>query len=141
MAILIGLACGVLSGFGIGGGSLLMVYLTAWVSMAQTAAQGINLLYFLPTSLGALIFHICNKKIAWRAVIPAALCGAAAAAPGRQSGRGVGDGTPAEALWRVSGDCGDFGVFPKAQGGIGTGRSEIDPQRVEKVFSPTLCGF
>ena len=51
MAILIGLACGVLSGFGIGGGSLLMVYLTAWVSMAQTAAQGINLLYFLPTSL------------------------------------------------------------------------------------------
>ena len=82
MAILIGLACGVLSGFGIGGGSLLMVYLTAWVSMAQTAAQGINLLYFLPTSLGALIFHIRNKKIAWRAVIPAALCGAAAAALG-----------------------------------------------------------
>lgn len=82
MAILIGLACGVLSGFGIGGGSLLMVYLTAWVSMAQTAAQGINLIYFLPTSLGALIFHIRNKKIAWRAVIPAALCGAAAAALG-----------------------------------------------------------
>ena len=78
----VGLACGVLSGFGIGGGSLLMVYLTAWVSMAQTAAQGINLLYFLPTSLGALIFHIRDKKIAWRAVIPAALCGAAAAALG-----------------------------------------------------------
>lgn len=80
IAGLIGILCGVLSGFGIGGGSLLMVWLTAAVGMEQTVAQGINLLYFLPTSLGALIFHIRNKKICWRAVIPAAIGGAVAAA-------------------------------------------------------------
>lgn len=80
VAALVGLICGVLSGFGIGGGSLLMVWLTAAVSMEQPVAQGINLLYFLPTSLGALIFHIRNKKICWQAVIPAAIGGAAAAA-------------------------------------------------------------
>lgn len=80
IAAAVGLACGVLSGFGIGGGSLLMVWLTAALSLEQTTAQGINLLYFLPTSLGALIFHIRNKKICWQAVIPAAVGGTIAAA-------------------------------------------------------------
>ena len=54
-AILAGLVCGVLSGFGIGGGSLLMVWMTAVLSMEQKAAQGVNLLYFLPCAACALI--------------------------------------------------------------------------------------
>lgn len=78
--VIVGILCGILSGFGIGGGSLLMVWLTAVVAMGQKTAQGINLLYFLPTSLGALIFHIKNKMICWKAVIPAALCGCVTAA-------------------------------------------------------------
>ncbi|MBQ7254857.1 MAG: sulfite exporter TauE/SafE family protein [Oscillospiraceae bacterium] len=78
----VGAACGILSGFGIGGGSLLMVWLTAAVSVPQQTAQFWNLLYFLPTSLGALPFHAKNRQIAWRAVIPAALCGCAAAIGG-----------------------------------------------------------
>ena len=58
IAGLAGLVCGILSGFGIGGGSLLMVWMTAVAALDQKTAQGINLLYFLPTSIGALIFHI-----------------------------------------------------------------------------------
>lgn len=80
IAGLAGLLCGILSGFGIGGGSLLMVWMTAVAALDQKTAQGINLLYFLPTSLGALIFHIRNKMICWRAVLPAALSGCATAA-------------------------------------------------------------
>ena len=76
-----GLVCGVLSGFGIGGGSLLMVWMTAVLSMEQRAAQGVNLLYFLPCAACALIFHIKNKQIVWRAVIPAALAGCLTAIP------------------------------------------------------------
>ena len=75
-----GLLCGIISGFGIGGGSLLMVWMTAVAALDQKIAQGINLLYFLPTSVGALIFHIKNKMICWKAVIPAALCGCVTAA-------------------------------------------------------------
>ena len=80
IAGLAGLLCGVLSGFGIGGGSLLMVWMTAVAALDQKTAQGINLLYFLPTSVGALIFHIKNNMICWNAVVPAALGGCAAAA-------------------------------------------------------------
>lgn len=80
IAGLAGTVCGILSGFGIGGGSLLMVWMTAAAALEQKMAQGINLLYFLPTSLGALVFHIKNHMICWNAVIPAALCGCITAA-------------------------------------------------------------
>ena len=82
IAIAAGLVCGVLSGFGIGGGSLLMVWMTAVLSMEQKAAQGVNLLYFLPTAAAALIFHAKNRMIEWKAVIPAAIAGCATAAAG-----------------------------------------------------------
>ena len=81
-AILAGLVCGVLSGFGIGGGSLLMVWMTAVLSMEQKAAQGVNLLYFLPCAACALIFHIKNRQIIWPAVWPAAAAGAVCAVGG-----------------------------------------------------------
>ena len=82
LAILAGLVCGVLSGFGIGGGSLLMVWMTAVLLMEQKAAQGINLLYFLPTAAAAILFHAKNRLIAWKAVLPAALAGCVTAALG-----------------------------------------------------------
>ncbi len=81
-AILAGLVCGVLSGFGICGGSLLMVWMTAVLSMDQKAAQGVNLLYFLPCAACALIFHIKNRQIVWPAVWPAAAAGAVCAVGG-----------------------------------------------------------
>ena len=81
-AIAVSTVLGFLSGLGVGGGSLLMVWMTAVLSMEQKAAQGINLLYFLPTAAAALIFHTKNRLIEWKAVVPAALAGCAAAVPG-----------------------------------------------------------
>ncbi len=75
----VGLVCGVISGFGVGGGSLLMVYMTAVANLDQRLAQGINLLYFLPTALAAILFHAKHKLIDWRAVLPSVLCGCATA--------------------------------------------------------------
>lgn len=89
LAVAAGLVCGVLSGWGIGGGSLLMVWMSAVLSMDQTAAQSINLLYFLPTAAAALILHAKNRVIAWRAVLPAALAGALTAALGAWLAAGI----------------------------------------------------
>lgn len=66
---LIGTATGVLSGFGIGGGSLLVLYLTAFTGMEQTIAGGINLLYFISCAPAALWGHIRRRLIAWNAVL------------------------------------------------------------------------
>ena len=80
LAGIAGLVCGVFSGLGIGGGTLLMVWMTAVMDMEQRMAQGINLLYFLPTAACALIFHIKNRLIRWRVVIPAVIAGCLTAA-------------------------------------------------------------
>lgn len=58
-----GFICGIISGFGIGGGTLLVIYMTNLAGIAQSAAQGINLIYFLPTSAGALYSHFKRKLI------------------------------------------------------------------------------
>ena len=72
---LIGLLCGILSGFGIGGGTILILYLANIAGIPQQAAQGINLIYFLPTSATALFSHFKNGFIDKSSVIPAIITG------------------------------------------------------------------
>ncbi len=82
-ALLAGAVTGVLSGFGIGGGTLLLIYMTAFAGVDQHLAQGINLLYFLPTAATALPSHIKNGYIDKKTALPAiaaGLAGTAAAA-------------------------------------------------------------
>ena len=79
-SLLAGTATGILSGFGIGGGTLLLIYLTAFAGVPQNLAQGINLLYFLPTAATALPAHIKNGYIDGKTVWPAALAGLAGTA-------------------------------------------------------------
>ncbi len=74
-AIAVGIATGIISGFGVGGGSLLVLYLTAVMGVEQYVASGINLLYFLCCAPVALISHIRNKRVEWQAVIWCVLAG------------------------------------------------------------------
>jgi uncharacterized membrane protein YfcA len=77
----VGVATGIISGFGIGGGSLLVLYLTAVTGMSQYTAGGINLLYFIGCAPAALIGHIRNKLVDWRAVLWCVASGIALAIP------------------------------------------------------------
>lgn len=80
LSVLAGAVCGVLSGLGVGGGTLLMVWMTAVCGMEQLQAQGVNLLYFIPTALCALLLHAKNRLIRLKTVLWAALPGCATAA-------------------------------------------------------------
>lgn len=57
---LFGAAAGVLSAWGVGGGTLLLLCMTLFLGVDQMQAQGINLLYFLPTAAVSLYFHRKN---------------------------------------------------------------------------------
>ncbi len=69
-AVLAGLLSGVISGMGIGGGTILIPALTIFLHIGQHQAQGVNLLYFIPTAAISLWVHIKNKhvniKLAWQ---------------------------------------------------------------------------
>ena len=57
---LLGAATGVLSGRGVGGGTLLTVCLTLFLGIEHRQAQAVNLLFFLPTAALSLWFHRKN---------------------------------------------------------------------------------
>ena len=75
IAVLAGAATGVLSGFGVGGGSLLLIYMTSFAGVPQTLAQGVNLLYFLPAAATALPAHLKNGYVEKKALLPAIAAG------------------------------------------------------------------
>ena len=75
IAALAGAVTGVLSGFGVGGGSLLLIYMTSIKGLAQNLAQGINLAYFLPTAATALPAHFKNGYVERGALLPAICVG------------------------------------------------------------------
>lgn len=83
MTWLIAFACGlgasILSAWGVGGGTLLLLVMTLFLDVDQRTAQGINLLFFLPTAASALVCHAKNgylDKPTLKAAIPMALVAA-----------------------------------------------------------------
>lgn len=77
----IGVATGIISGFGIGGGSLLVLYLTAVTGTSQYVAGGINLLYFIGCAPVALIGHIRKRLVEWKTALWCAIAGVVVAIP------------------------------------------------------------
>lgn len=61
--ILIGTVSGIVSGTGMGGGTILIFLLTFMCGLEQHIAQATNLIFFIPTSIVAIIVNIKNKNI------------------------------------------------------------------------------
>jgi len=80
--VLAGLASGIVSGMGIGGGAILIPALTIFLGMEQQAAQKINLLYFLPTAAIALRTHSKNGNIERKGLLKLTLYGLVGAGVG-----------------------------------------------------------
>lgn len=81
-ASIAGFFAGFIGGLGMGGGGVLVLFLTLYVGMPQLQAQGINLLFFIPVGLFALILHVRQHLIDFKAALPAILLGLLGAAVG-----------------------------------------------------------
>ena len=79
VSILVGSILGFLAGLGIGGGSLLILWLTAVLGMDPQKARCINLLFFLPAALIACLFRKAQGQLDLKKVLPAILTGCLAA--------------------------------------------------------------
>ncbi len=70
---ILGFLTGVLASMGLGGGFILVVWLTLFAGTEQRAAQGINVLFFLPIALIALIMHLksglVNKALVKKCIL------------------------------------------------------------------------
>lgn len=79
-SLLIGTVLGFLTGLGIGGGSLLILWLTLVLGWEQSAARGANLLFFLPAAAISLFFRWRQGVVHWKKLLPAILAGCLCAA-------------------------------------------------------------
>ncbi len=76
---LCGLGASVISAWGVGGGTLLLLVMTLFLGVDQRTAQGVNLLFFLPTAVSALVCHARSgylDKPTLKAAVPAAVIAA-----------------------------------------------------------------
>lgn len=63
VTLLISFAIGILSGLGIGGGGLLVIYLALFTELGQLQIQGINLSFFLLCASASILIHIRKRKL------------------------------------------------------------------------------
>lgn len=75
LLLILGLITGIISGMGIGGGTILIPGLVILTCMGQKQAQGVNLFIYLPTAIIALITHFYNHNLKLKPVIPIILTG------------------------------------------------------------------
>ena len=61
--ILVGIISGIVTGLGMGGGSILILILVTFMSVSQHIAQATNLIFFIPTAVIAIIIHIKNNNV------------------------------------------------------------------------------
>ncbi|MBR7122055.1 MAG: sulfite exporter TauE/SafE family protein [Oscillospiraceae bacterium] len=80
VALFAGIVLGFLSGIGVGGGSLLMLWLTLVLEMKHSDARIINLLFFIPTAVISSVFRWKQKALDMKKILPAIICGCISAA-------------------------------------------------------------
>lgn len=78
--LLISTVFGFLAGIGVGGGSLLIMYLTLLLNVPYPQARILNLLFFLPSAVVASLFRWKQGKLDLKKVLPAIIAGCIGAA-------------------------------------------------------------
>jgi uncharacterized membrane protein YfcA len=77
-----GFLAGLTASMGLGGGFILIIYLSVFKGAEQSAAGGVNLLFFLPIAFVSSLIHLKNNLIE-KTIIPAVcLAGSIGAAGG-----------------------------------------------------------
>ena len=75
VALIIATVLGFLAGLGVGGGSLLILWLTLVLNFEHPQARIINLLFFIPAAVIASLFRWRQGTLNWRKMIPAIITG------------------------------------------------------------------
>ena len=60
---------GILCSMGFGGGTVMIIYLSAIMHFSQTKSQGINLMFFVPMAIYSIIIYARKKLINLKAVL------------------------------------------------------------------------
>lgn len=80
VSLTVGCLLGFLAGIGVGGGSLLILWLSLIIGLDHNAARVINLLFFIPAAIIASVFRWHQGQLQFKTILPAVLSGCISAA-------------------------------------------------------------
>lgn len=75
LEILAGIIAGIIGGLGMGGGTVLILFLSLFLGIQQHISQATNVIFFVPTAITALIISFKNKLINFKLAIPICIWG------------------------------------------------------------------
>ena len=90
---------GLLGSMGLGGGGILILFLTLFAGVPQLKAQGINLMFFIPIALLATIIYTKRGNINFKEILPFNIAGL----PGRLLGIYISSHLEADFLGKLFG--------------------------------------
>lgn len=73
--ILTGIIAGIIGGLGMGGGTVLILFLSLFLGIQQHISQATNVIFFVPTAIAALIISFKSKLINFKLAIPICIWG------------------------------------------------------------------
>lgn len=74
-SVLMGALLGTLAGLGVGGGSLLILWLTLVLKLDTATARSINLMFFISAAGTVSLLRRKQGTVHWKALLPAILAG------------------------------------------------------------------
>ena len=75
MEILAGIAGGIVSGLGMGGGTVLIIFLSLFWGVEQHIAQASNIVFFVPAAIVSILLNLKSKLIKWKIAVPITIFG------------------------------------------------------------------
>ena len=91
LEILVGIVSGIVSGTGMGGGTILILVLSLFMGTQQHVAQATNIVFFIPTSIVAIIVSVKQKMIDFRLGIIIIITGVIGAIVGSKLAQTIND--------------------------------------------------
>ena len=73
--IIFGVISGIISSLGIGGGTILIFLIISFSEIEQHIAQGVNLIFFIPTSIVSIFINLKNNNIEKRTALIVSIFG------------------------------------------------------------------
>jgi len=77
--VIIGVALGYLAGLGVGGGSLLILWLTLVLQLPHEIARMVNLMFFITAAGAVSLFRWKQSSLPFKKILPAIIAGSIAA--------------------------------------------------------------
>lgn len=114
-ALLAGLLSGIIGAMGLGGGAVLIIYLSVFTDMPQLEAQGINLIFFIPIAIAAVTVYAFKKQIEWRITLKIAAWGLLGVFGGMYLAKIIGGGITAKLFGGLLVILGIAEIFKKSQ--------------------------